>query len=105
MRPAVRGRDGRMRPLRRMLCLLLVVSALTAACGDDEEETPTTNPTTTTVATASSVPSTTVPATIAQGVTDGAICPTPGARGMTQGGIAVVCVPIAGGNETRWRPA
>jgi hypothetical protein len=93
-----------MRTIHRTLCIVALVFALTAACGDEEKATPTTTPTS---APASGAPvSTTVPVTVAQRVTDGAICPTPNARGSDQtSGRAMVCVPIAGGNELRWRPA
>ena len=90
--------------MHRTLGIVLVVFALTAGCGDDEEDTPTTIPTTTPTS-ASPAPSTTVPATVARGVVDGAVCSPPGARGTTQAGLALVCTQIAGGSETRWRPA
>lgn len=91
--------------LRTFITLLAALTLLTA-CGDDDEDTPTTIPTTVAVATtARSTPSTTAPATVAQNATDGAVCPTQGARGTTQGGIPLVCVQIAGGTELRWRPA
>ncbi len=92
--------------MRRTLCVLFVVSALTAACGDDEEDPPTTVPTSAvTTPAAGGTSSTAVPGSIAQGVTDGSTCSPVGARGRTQGGIDLVCTPIAGGNELRWRPA
>jgi uncharacterized lipoprotein YajG len=91
--------------LRTFVALLAAVALLTA-CGDDNDDTPTTVPTTVASATtAVPAPSTTVPVTVAQRVTDGAVCPAEGARGTTQGGIAEVCARIAGGNELRWRPA
>lgn len=95
-----------MKTAQRTFVTLLAALALLTACGDDKDDTPTTIPTTVAVATtARPTVSTTVPGTVAQGVTDGAICPTQGARGTTQGGIALVCAQIAGGNELRWRPA
>ena len=93
-----------MRTVRRTLCILLVASVLTGACGDDEDDTPTTVPSSAPT-TGPSAPTTTVPATVIQGVTDGAVCSPAGARGTTQAGLAMVCTQVAGGNETRWRPA
>ena len=93
-----------MKTLRRTLCVLLVVSALTAACGDDEDDPPTTTPTSTQTTTRPA-PATTVPATVAQRATDGAVCTQQGARGQTEAGLPLVCTNIAGGNELRWRPA
>lgn len=92
-----------MTTVRRTLCALLVASAVFGACGDDEEDPPTTIPTSAPT-TGAPGPTTTVPATIIQGVTDGAVCSPAGARGRTQQGLPMVCVPIAGGNELRWRP-
>jgi hypothetical protein len=94
-----------MRTFHRTLCAVGLVFVLTAACGDDEKATPTTNPVTPTTAASGATPSTTVPATTAQRVTDGAICPTANARGTLQDGRPMVCTSIAGGNELRWRPA
>jgi hypothetical protein len=89
--------------MRRSLPIAVLALALTAACGDDEETTPSTIAPTT--ATSRAAASTTAPAAVAQGVTDGAVCPTSGARGTTREGLSMVCTTIAGGNETRWRPA
>jgi hypothetical protein len=95
-----------MKTARRTFVTLLAAFTLLTACGDDEDDTPTTVPTTAAVATTARPASpTTAPATVAQNVTDGAVCNTPGARGTTQGGIALVCTQVAGSNETRWRPA
>jgi hypothetical protein len=95
-----------MKTALRTFVILLAAFTLLTACGDDNDDTATTIPTTVAVATtARSASPTTAPATVAQNVTDGAICPTQGARGTTQGGIPLVCVQIAGGNELRWRPA
>jgi hypothetical protein len=88
---------------RRTLCVLLMASALLGACGDDEEDPPTTIPTSGPT-TGPRAPTTTVPATIVQNATDGAVCSPAGVRGRTAQGIPLVCVQIAGGNETRWRP-
>jgi hypothetical protein len=38
-------------------------------------------------------------------VTDGATCSPLNSRGVTERGLPMVCTTIAGGNETRWRPA
>lgn len=90
---------------------MIVLFALTAACGDDEESTPATSPVTqTTLAAPGSTAqtggaTTTVPSSVFQNVTDGATCTPPQARGTTAAGRAMVCTTIAGGNETRWRPA
>ena len=95
-----------MKKARRTFVTLLATFALLTACGDDEEDTPTTIPTTVAPATtARPAASTTVPGTVAQNATDGAVCNAPGARGTTQGGIPLVCTQVAGSNETRWRPA
>jgi uncharacterized lipoprotein YajG len=95
-----------MKTALRTFVVLLAAAALFTACGDDKDKTPTTVPTTVAPATtAAPTASTTVPVTVAQRVTDGAVCPTEGARGTTQGGINEVCARIAGGNELRWRPA
>ncbi len=101
-----------MRSLRRPLCLVLLLFALTAACGDDDDnKSATTNETQLTSTTfgrpasTASGASTTAPATVVQGVTDGATCSPPNARGVTERGLPMVCTTIAGGNETRWRPA
>ena len=93
-----------MRTVRRTLCILLVASALTGACGDDEDEPPTTIPTSAPT-TGRPAPTTTAPAAVIQRVTDGAVCSPAGARGTTEAGLPMVCTLIAGGNETRWRPA
>ncbi len=94
-----------MRTVRRVVSILLVASALAAACGDDEEDAPTTIPTSAPTTAAAPTTSTSVPATVVQNATDGAVCSPRGARGMTRAGLALVCEPIAGGNELRWRPA
>jgi hypothetical protein len=99
---------------RRACCIAMLAFALTAGCGDDEKPSttntnggPTTtlpNPTTTisppTTASGLTTTSTPIP-----NATDGATCPTVGVRGVGQGGLALVCTQIAGGNELRWRPA
>lgn len=100
-----------MRTLHRTLCIVAVLFAFTAACGDDEESTPTTSNTPQTTIAAPGTTgltggqTTTAPANVSQNVTDGAVCPQPNARGSTAAGRAMVCTTIAGGNETRWRPA
>ena len=100
-----------MKTLRRTLCLLIVLFAFTAACGDDKKSEPATSPATQTTIAAPGTTgltagaSTTVPASVFQNVTDGATCTQLQARGATSAGRAMVCTTIAGGNETRWRPA
>ncbi len=100
-----------MKTLQRTLCLVLVLFALTAACGDDEESTPSTSNTPQTTVAAPGTTgltggaTTTAPANVVQNVTDGATCNPPNARGVSAAGRAMVCTTIAGGNETRWRPA
>ena len=46
-----------------------------------------------------------MPANVTANVTDGAVCNPLNARGTTSAGRAMVCTTIAGGNDTRWRPA
>jgi hypothetical protein len=96
--------------IRRIASVLIVLAVLFGGCGDDEEDdsSPTTAfvPSATTAVSGgpTSAPSqSTVVAGVAQGATDGAPCPTVGARGTTRDGIALVCAVIGG--DTRWRPA
>jgi len=101
-----------MKGSHRQICMLILLFALAAGCGDDGDDTTgTTNvPGTTTLATPTTTASPTTtcaPAgrTTIGGVTDGAVCSQSGANGVTNAGIPMVCMSIAGGGELRWRPA
>jgi hypothetical protein len=104
-----------MKPSRR-ICMLTLLFALAAGCGrGGGGTTGTTNgPPATTVgtpATAARPTTTAAPSgrtttsSPVQGVTDGAVCSPSGATGLTSAKLPMVCMPIAGGNELRWRPA
>jgi hypothetical protein len=97
-----------MKTPHKWVCTSLVALALTAGCGGGDDKTTTT----TTTPAAGPAPTTTLAggrisppsSSNAAAATDGAICSPSGAKGRTSQGIALVCVPIAGGNESRWRP-
>ena len=107
-----------MNKIHRRLCIMVMLFALLAGCVDDEDDPPasTSGTTTTLIPPVTTRPGATTTSTTApsgrtttstpfRGVTDGAVCPQNGANGVTNSGIAVVCMPIAGGQELRWRPA
>ena len=102
-----------MKNLLRLACVVSIALALTGAliaCGDDDNKTSSTNTTAftpTSGVSATSGPvgqtSTSSGGAVSQNVTDGAACSTPNARGVTQGGQAMLCSLV--GTEYRWRPA
>jgi len=98
-----------MRTPHKWVCTPIVAFALAAGCGGSSSKTTTT---TTTTPAAGPASTTTLPggrvsppsSSNAAAATDGATCSPSGAKGRTAQGIALVCAPIAGGNESRWRP-
>ncbi|HEV2760332.1 MAG TPA: hypothetical protein VGV86_12265 [Acidimicrobiales bacterium] len=103
-----------MKRSHRRACGLILLFTLAVGCGDDGDDTTSTTegPGRTTVvtpttggATTTTVAGRTTTSTPIRGVTDGAVCSPAGASGLGSTGTPMVCVPIAGGNELRWRPA
>ena len=90
----------------RLSCIVIVVLALAGACSSDSNKTATTStssPVTSAISAATTGPVTSSGGDVAQNVTDGAACPTPGARGTTKDGAALTCTLV--GTDYRWRPS
>ena len=95
-----------MRIQLRLACVAILVFALAGACSSDSDNSATTStssPVTSAIAGSNSGPVTSSGGATAQNVQDGALCPTPSARGTTASGQVMTCTLV--GTEYHWRPS